>query len=508
MEKTKNELHLLIQSLSSTEKAYFKKFAYKRKNEKDNDYFLVFDILTKQETFSETDLKRKLKNSSIIDRLPQAKKYLFDLIINTFTTNQTGDSLAASFDIEINQIRFLIDRKIINTASKRLSKLKDNILKYEALEFYTQYFQLYNSILSYNKDDEQERVNLNNEYKKVLEQLENIRIYEHLKNLSFDLKRNKEILYIRKEENKQIKNFVLEKDWLSKEEAAITIRSKLLFYFIRNQVWLMSSDVEKAYKETLIQYELLKQNKDYATYNLKDFVKVMANLIRRMQNTNQFEMFDEVKTTLQKTLSKINDDTFVRVKRFELMYVDRNLNIDLFHFDEIKNILPEFIFVYNNYFKDRRDTLLTICNDIVLTYIYLDDFENALTYINLLLNDKYLKHSKDLESYGFIIRQIILIELKQSIFNENEYYNIKKKLYRDNKLYQIENKVLDMLEEYSLVETSKEKAKVIANYQAEILEMLKNPLQKNFLKYFQIDWWMTAKLHNKTIYQYFNKKKQ
>jgi uncharacterized protein (UPF0335 family) len=430
---------------------------------------------------------------------------LFDLIVSTFTASQNIGTIAATFDVEINQIRFLIDRQISNAANKKLSKLRENIFKYEALEFYAQYFQLQNSILTYNKDDEQNRENLNEEYKQVLEKLENIRVYEHLKNLSFDLKRNKEILYIRKEENKEIKKFVKEKAWLSVEQSATTIRSKLLFYFIRNQVWLMSSDVEKAYKDTEIQYELLKKNKAYTECNLKDYVKVMANFIRRMQNTNNFKKFDEVKTNIQHALTQINDETFVRVKRFELMYVDRNINIDSFHFDKIKNIIPEFIFVYNNYFKDRRDTLLTICNDIALTYFYLDDFNNALTYINLLLNDKYLKHSKDLESYAYIIRQIILIELNVSVNNENEFYNIKKKLYRDDKLHKLENKILDMLDQYVLVTNTKDKANVIAHYQSEILIMLENPLQKYFLKYFQIDWWMTAKLNNKTIYQYFNK---
>lgn len=121
------------------------------------------------------------------------------------------------------------------------------------------------------------------------------------------------------------------------------------------------------------------------------------------------------------------------------------------------------------------------------------------------MNDKYLKHSKDLESYGFIIKQIILIELNTSLVNENEYYNIKKKLYRDNKLYKLENKILDMLDKYALAQTTKEKSNIIKSYQSEILKMLEEPLQKNFLKYFQIDWWLTAKLNNKTIYQYFNK---
>jgi hypothetical protein len=81
----KNDLHKLIHSLTPNEKAYFKKFAYKSKDDKENPYLLMFDAILKQDEYDEEALKKKLKNTKLINNFSAAKNYLSDLIITTFS---------------------------------------------------------------------------------------------------------------------------------------------------------------------------------------------------------------------------------------------------------------------------------------------------------------------------------------------------------------------------------------------------------------------------------------
>jgi hypothetical protein len=69
----KNDLHKLIHSLTPNEKAYFKKFAYKSKDDKENPYLVMFDAILKQDEYDEEALKKKLKNTKLINNFSAAK---------------------------------------------------------------------------------------------------------------------------------------------------------------------------------------------------------------------------------------------------------------------------------------------------------------------------------------------------------------------------------------------------------------------------------------------------
>jgi hypothetical protein len=51
-------LHKLIHSLTPNEKAYFKKFAYKSKDDKENPYLILFDAILKQDEYDEEASKK------------------------------------------------------------------------------------------------------------------------------------------------------------------------------------------------------------------------------------------------------------------------------------------------------------------------------------------------------------------------------------------------------------------------------------------------------------------
>ena len=84
----KNELHKLIHSLTPNEKAYFKKFAYKSKDDKENPYLVMFDAILKQDEYDEEALKKKLKNTKLVNNfLPFRKIILSKTSCSLFYNN-------------------------------------------------------------------------------------------------------------------------------------------------------------------------------------------------------------------------------------------------------------------------------------------------------------------------------------------------------------------------------------------------------------------------------------
>lgn len=503
----KNDLHKLVHSLTPSERAYFKKYVYKSKNDQDNQYIKIFDLIVKQLKYDEVALKLKIQNIKILKNFSATKSYLEELILNTLNSSCTSSSITSKITTMINHVHFLLEKNIPSIAKKKLNYIRNVIFDFELYEYYAPYFKYYNVILSYNNDDSIERENLVNEYNLVINYLANIQTYETLKNLSFDFKRRNEILYVRVQEQKEIRNFIFQNKWLQDVRDAKTTRSKLLFYFVRNQYWLMSNELEHAYEDTFQQYTLLKNNPNYCKINPKDYAVTIGNFIKRMQNIGDFTYMEEAKQNMLKILNEIQDKEFIQAKKFDIIYVDRNLWIDNHQFHKLKSILPEMLHTYEHYYKHRKDTRIAICNDIALTYFYIDDFTSALDYINQLLNDDYIKHSKDLESYAHLIRVLLFIELNTDILNYNTIENLRKKLYRDDKLYTAEKYILKILEDYCGVPDKKQKITILKESKLKLKELLDINYNINLLKYIPIDLWIEAKIHGKTIYQHFNKTK-
>ncbi len=116
--KPKNDLIQLISSLTSTEKAYFRKFA--ARHYKDGSTFLKLfnEMESKQKDpeYSEKKIKERFKNEKFIKQLPVTKNYLYNNILRSLNLYHSEDNI----DIKISQ---LINNAILLNSKNLLSVL-------------------------------------------------------------------------------------------------------------------------------------------------------------------------------------------------------------------------------------------------------------------------------------------------------------------------------------------------------------------------------------------------
>lgn len=78
----KDDLFILIKSLSKTEKAYFKKYASIHSNKGQQQYLSLFDLLNDMTVYDEAILKKKIAHLGIT-QLPVYKNYLYKIILRS-----------------------------------------------------------------------------------------------------------------------------------------------------------------------------------------------------------------------------------------------------------------------------------------------------------------------------------------------------------------------------------------------------------------------------------------
>ena len=114
------DLYDLIHALSPSEKAYFKKYAYKQGSGKDNPYLQLFDAIDRQKKYDEEKLKQKFKGQKFIKQFSTAKNYLYNLILGCLADYDASKSKHAKVLQAITQINSLYKRGLRTQANKRL----------------------------------------------------------------------------------------------------------------------------------------------------------------------------------------------------------------------------------------------------------------------------------------------------------------------------------------------------------------------------------------------------
>jgi hypothetical protein len=500
----KNELHKLIHSLTPNEKAYFKKFAYKSKDDKENPYLLMFDAILKQDEYDEDALKKKLKNTKLVNNFSAAKNYLSDLIITTFSAIQENNSVENKLLSVLQQLPFLIERRVNNLLEKKIAQSKKIVQDFELYNYCAIIYQYEMLILEVDKHYETKKSKLTNEFLQNEDKLQNIRNYQQLKD---------EWLMIRQDTNTYIReknkiDFVSDKltiPYLSDIEKATTTASKILFYYVRVGYFLMINDAEAAYTDSVAQYMVLKNNPNYCKANEKEVIVTLSNFVLRMLNVSNYEYFDEVKNTLLQYLENSKDIDLVQSKKLNLALVEKNQYLKQNRFDKIYSLLPTYCNVLDFYNK-RQDIQLSMLYDMAMIYFYNDEFETCLEFISKVLNHKALHTMKDLESYSLLLKMVVFVELNQIHHFDTNIENLRRKLYRDDKMFKAENAILKMLTDYSLANSNANKVNILTEHKKTIEPILQDKLEQNIINYFPIHLWLEAKLEHKTIYQKFNYK--
>lgn len=498
----KNELYKLIHSLTPTEKAYFKKFAYKAKREQENSYLQLFDAIVKQDEYNEKALKQKLKHTKLINNFSAAKNYLSELVITAFSANQENSSVEKKLLSILQQLPFLLERRLNDLLQKKIRQAKKMIFDYELYGYYSVIYSYEIQGIEVDKKYASKKNKLNEEYNAIQEKLNNMLHYQQLKDEWLMIRQDTNA-YIREKTKIDLVKEKLALPLLVNENKAISTASKILYYYVRVGYFLMINDTARAYTDSVAQYFILKTNPNYCRANEKETIVTLSNFVLRMLNVNNFEFFEEVKSMLLMYLEKSKDTELVQSKMLNIAVVEKNQNVKQNRFENIYPLLPSYLNAIKFYTK-RQDIQLSLLYDVTMIYFYNDKFEDCLVYISRVLNHKFLHTLKDLESYSLLLRLFVFIELKQTNHFDTNIENLRRKLYRDDKMFKTENAILKMLNEISLSNNKTTNIKVIATHKKNIETILQDPLEQNIINYFPIQLWLEAKMENKTIFQKFN----
>ena len=488
--------------MTKSEKRYFKLFAQQQDNGGEFNYLKLFNVIDEQETYNKDEIIASLQEATNIKHFPSNKNYLYHLIIKSLKNYYLSSSKEAEVDELIHCAKILYKKGLYDQSDKILSKslaMSENHELWASILKITE-IQLELSIhVSTSHEEMKKSLNQSlNKAKEALLKLSNLNEYHQLYVSFIELIRKEGELLEIGLDNPTLKKIV-SSPFIKKESLALSSKAKKLFYFINGAYHHITADLSMAYEYELKGIHHIETKFDLFQSDYAMLSAQLANLCETCLRMKEYGLFN---TYLQK-LKAVPVKHQMEESRVFYRYYDLLLRylVQTGEFkkasdlaDVIENGLKQY---ENNIHKSRE---LSIKYQLAYAYFGVKNYKKSITWINKLLVDKSDFRS-DFISFSHILSCICVFEQGDYLSTESVY---RAALYFSNK-----NKTKSKLETtfltyfrkiYKMDDPGKRKALFIT-FKKEMDQLLKSPIEKSLLEYFDLQSWIESKISNKIFYE-------
>ncbi|MCI4667813.1 MAG: hypothetical protein MRZ79_06600 [Bacteroidia bacterium] len=497
--KKKDPLFELIQSLTMSEKRYFKIFGQRHMLGETKNYLELFDACEKMSEYDELELLRLLKVENVEPKYLSAdKNHLYNLVLRSLSSFHSGRTVSLKVKELIHQIDILYEKSLYNQCIQLLKRGKKLADKYDLYALYVELSNWEQRVLIQLEKTEEVKESLTDAAEHMAK-LDNIHAFMQLYYRMYGIAQR--IPNARSEEETAELEEFISHPFLKDESIARSFQAKLQFWKIYSLYHQSSGNTLQeleAYRRLL---ELMDSNEKYAQEFPFDYISIYNRIlsIKRYSSDTEFEPVVNDVFSFPEKLSKARKNVELRLGADYYENIIRR-NIYFGRISECLQSLPEqqqFFKRYRNQFSEGE--ILEF--EYLFAYIYLlnGKHKESLHIVNRLINETDDKLRPDIQSYIRILNLAIHYELNNfSVMKyaaERAYRYLKKRKL----LHSTERFVLRLFQELVKKEGMgvREIQQILRKYHGRLEEIFQDPYERKSLEYFDSISWLEAKIRKK-----------
>jgi len=402
-----DDLFLLINSLSKAEKRYFKIFVT-RGGETDKSYLQLFDIINEQLEYDEKQVKATLNGKRIVNNLYVAKKYLLELILKSLINFHAESSIDFKIKMQLLKIDILNRKNLFDISNKYLKRVEATAVPHDKKIFLPEIYSLMKTNvvdLMHQKHTSAEIYGIIEKEKQALIELGNKNAY---KSLMLEVSQKQiNMGGVTPSQVKATYAEILKRPLLQNEKTALTLDAKVLFHNINAYLKKDSG----LYEESLGHFKRFITLIENEPNQKANYIIGLYNYAILLSETGRY-------TELEKVLKKAHaipaDSAALQLRQFKNHYqLILTYHNNTGQFNEAIAIENEVLEGIEKY-RVKLDEIYRLRIYFYLAFAYFgeNDFNNAMKYLNKIVNEPKIESSMRLFLLSKILMMMIHFEQK------------------------------------------------------------------------------------------------
>lgn len=507
IKKHKDNLFLLIKSLTKSEKRQFKLYVGRIEGNADAKFLKLFNFLDKASYYDEKDI---LQLGSIKkQQLANIKSHLYKQILISLKLNPYHHNTRSQIKEQTEFAIILYRKGLYKQSLKILDKAKSLAMSHEEKNLVYEIVELEKLIESQyitrsiesRADDLIKQSDRASELNLISTKLSNL----SLKLYSMIIKSG----YVK---NNQEKNQVIDyfnKHYPNFEIQELGFREKLWLY--NAQLWLsfLIQDFTSCYKYAKKWVELFEDEPKMISLNPVWYLKGNQYLLESLFYIQDVNRFEEIITNLESRISTKSFPKSDNVEGLIFLYLNTDrLNLCFMKgmFEEGLNLVDSILKGIKRY-KDRIDEhhIMVFYYKIASLYFCLGDYKTCIFYLNKIINNKSLVMKKDLMCFSRILNLFAHYDAGMSYNFESILKRTYNFLIKMDELNEVQTEIINFMKILPDIYPHD-----VKDAFKEILEKLKkyedDPYERRAFLYLDIISWLESKINNTPVSQVIRNK--
>lgn len=495
--KRKQDLFDLVQSLSKSEKRFFKVFSSRHVLGEQNNYVALFDAIETQTTYNEEAILKQFEGEKMINRFSVAKAYLYDLILKAMGVYHTQNTVDNQLNEWLKQVSFLHEKCLFNQALVLLKKAKKLAELNEKLSILPEILRWEKKLMEahfYSKTSEGEIAQIHKEQKDIQDKIENLNEY-WLLDAKLYHHHNTKGMARSKDDLKSIE-YVFNSSLMQSEERALSFDAKVLFQRVYATYFFILRDFESCYIRIKKMVDLMEANTEKKQSRPFTYVSSINNLLNITQVLNKKQETEHYLSLLKGLVNDYQNhkSSRLQLKVFEAYYHHQlSFYLEQERTPEAMPIIPE---IENGLVKFERMQSpmgqLMMCYNVFLVCFWAGQYEVAAKWIEKVLQSPNSGLRKDIYYFANLLSLINAHELGKDL--RPEYERVLDFMTAKKNNNNFEKQALDFVLKIPELTNVNAQIDFFKELKAALDIILLDPFEKKALAYFDFRKWVQNKI--------------
>lgn len=499
--KVNEALFELIQSMTKSEKRYFKLVSSRHSIGGENNYIRIFDALEKMKLYNEESVFLMFKGEPFLNRFSITKKRLYDHILSALDAFHSSNSIDSQLFKMLHSVDILHNKSLYDQSKRILRSAEKLAQKHEKKEI---------ELLIINKQqrllETYGNLHLNKEVVQAIEQqssscLNELEIHNKLWSIKAELFLRLAQKGVARSDN-DIKeyNAIIDKLELYNPLEMKSSESQYLYRHIKSAYFYAIGELEQALDQLNESIRLFSE-KGINNIESNKKLSVFTNAIYISDKMGDYRSSLKFLSNLKRITPELDTNEDMSIKLFSsISSVELNLNLRKGDFKsalKLSKSIEEKLTQFDDKIVPIRRAFLEF--KMAVIHIGMKDFNEALRWVNKILNDSELDKTEDLIGYTQLLDLLIHIELNNEKLLPYSLKNTLRFFKTRNRLYSFEKVYLNFISKLIKSDDKFETVDLWEELFSELQELKDDAFESVALDYFDFKSWAESKIKNKSF---------